>query len=493
MFLKNSITKLLGNEGGGFRPLVSVVVVDSRSKTNKDWVDMCLLSIARQTYKNIEIIKIDNTDKKMSIGAAFNRGKSKASGEWILFVGDDDYIAGDYVAVLIENIKSLSEAGRKVTGISTYQTIFNEETRYASALPVMGMFDAEYLKEHDFDESLSVRVDHHFIMDAVNSGETIFVVSHNFGYFHRKHDKNTSKVADLVDEVPDIYIHAMPASFTKDMPAFFKSKGDTVKMVVTSLEPNKAGAKRAIIKDWADTDAIKLAQMKTDCKKILRLHTYETYSKWLPYIDFDLFDSIIFVAEHIKKDVEAAIGGEITNSCIIPHGADINKFTIAEGKRLTNKVAVVGGVGNEKGVQLILEAAHLYKGLEFHFAGGFITPDIKKYCESRGLENVVFHGTIPNEKLNGFYEDKTYILNASPREGFPVSVVEAMAAGLKPLIHNWRGAQEIYGEENIWNSIDDIRAMLIKNKYDPNKYRDFVIKNDFTLDNTLEKMYILTR
>lgn len=104
--------------------MVSVVVpIYNASK----YLDKCVQSILNQTYKDLELIlindgSIDNSleimkkyllDKRVRIfsqenkGAAFtrNRGIIESMGKYILFVDSDDFIDLDYVDMLVSNIE----------------------------------------------------------------------------------------------------------------------------------------------------------------------------------------------------------------------------------------------------------------------------------------------------------------------------------------------------------------------------------------------------
>jgi glycosyltransferase involved in cell wall biosynthesis len=93
------------------------------------YIDKCISSIVNQTYKNIEIICIDDfsTDKSLSIvesyadnddriiivkhdknmgtGAGRNTGLKSSSGSYLCFVDGDDFISERYVELLYKNIR----------------------------------------------------------------------------------------------------------------------------------------------------------------------------------------------------------------------------------------------------------------------------------------------------------------------------------------------------------------------------------------------------
>jgi len=93
------------------------------------YLEKCLNSIINQTYKNIEILLIndgssDNSlrickkyqkkDKRIvlinkkngGLSSARNAGIDKASGNYLLFIDSDDYIEIDMIEKLYNNIKS---------------------------------------------------------------------------------------------------------------------------------------------------------------------------------------------------------------------------------------------------------------------------------------------------------------------------------------------------------------------------------------------------
>jgi len=90
----------------------------------------------------------------------------------------------------------------------------------------------------------------------------------------------------------------------------------------------------------------------------------------------------------------------------------------------------------EKGIMTLLEAfrelSARYPALKLNIAGsGSLENEVKLYIATHDLQNITYHGLVKGQdKATLFKESQIYILPTSHGEGLPISVLEAMAAGL---------------------------------------------------------------
>ncbi len=174
------------------------------------------------------------------------------------------------------------------------------------------------------------------------------------------------------------------------------------------------------------------------------------------------------------------------NAIVIPNGVDLDKFTLRVGnngnkvpKLRNNKIAYAGYLTRKKGIGELLFIAKSLPEYEFHLAGRYQEDDIADWINKKKPDNVFIYEWKYEEAMNEFYQDKTFILNTSLRESQGMTMMEGMACGLKPLVADWIGAKEIYGEY-VYENLDDLKSLL-EGSYEPESYRQF-IKENYSID-----------
>ena len=268
-----------------------------------------------------------------------------------------------------------------------------------------------------------------------------------------------------------IFIEPYLLRFDKDYNIMFEAR----------FNPDTAERADVIFCDWADYNAIAMSHSDVKAKKIIRLHAYEAYNGFLNKIDFNNVDKVIFVADHIKNHV---IKNGDLKAEVISNGVDLGKFQIAKEKEFNNKIAWSGYICNKKGAVLLLTVAKSLPDYEFHVCGTFQEADVRILFETKKPDNLFLYPW--QEDLNSFFADKTFILNTSPREGCPVSVLEGMACGLTPLVYNWIGSEKYLNLHSIWENIEELEVLLKS----PRKFNDnrTIVKERYDFEDKLNSL-----
>jgi len=303
----------------------------------------------------------------------------------------------------------------------------------------------------------------------------------------------------VFQEKPNISIICLPTmdTFLGDIIKYFQSQYE----VRTCISNNLKEIEAAIIwgdiiwLEWGNEMTIALTKQPDIFKYkrvICRLHSYEAINGYANKIDWEKIDDVIFVADHIRTLVQKQVPelAQKVNTHPVPNGIDLDSFQLTEKNRGKN-IAFLGNINFKKGPMLLLHAFRelVKKDDEYrlHIGGEFKDSRYSLYFSQMtrelGLEDKIhLDGWI--DDVPAWLEDKHYIVCSSPMEGHPVGMMEAMACGCKPIIHNFFGASGIYPPEYLWNSIDEFVGLITANDYRPAAYREF-IENNFSLGKQL--------
>lgn len=128
----------------------------------KDYADECIASLVKQTYKDLEIILVDDgsTDETVSIvdkwastderikavhqvngglSAARNSGMEIATGDCIAFIDGDDSVREEYFETLVKNMEA---TGADMTGVGRYENVPGETSfRYFSSVDNLTVYN----------------------------------------------------------------------------------------------------------------------------------------------------------------------------------------------------------------------------------------------------------------------------------------------------------------------------------------------------------------
>ncbi|QTA38628.1 glycosyltransferase [Thermosipho ferrireducens] len=229
---------------------------------------------------------------------------------------------------------------------------------------------------------------------------------------------------------------------------------------------------------------------------IVRLHRYEAFREFPEMIRWNNISTLVLVS-HSMKEVIRKYHPEIgkkTQIEVIYNGIDLSTVSFKKRNKGYN-IAFAAYINSRKNIQLALQIMKkliaIDKRYKLHIAGDFQELVLDLYLDymvkEMGLENnVIFYGWVDN--MEEWWEDKNYLLSTSIHEGHPYNIMEAMARGIKPVIHNFYGAKELYEQRWIFNDIDKACKIIASKEYDSEYYRNFVRKKGWLLDNQITQV-----
>ncbi len=222
------------------------------------------------------------------------------------------------------------------------------------------------------------------------------------------------------------------------------------------------------------------------CKTIVRLHRYEAYTDLVRQVKWRNVDVLITVGNSFVRRALQNTAGEITSPTSIveiPNGVDVDGIEFVDRARGKN-IACVGYLNMRKNPVFLLQCMqklrHIDPGYKLFFAGDFQDAMLEQYVrhmvERLDLGQTVFFDGWQGD-ITGWLRDKHYIVSASIAESQGMGILEGMAAGLKPVIHNFPGASEIYPDEFLFNTVEQFCEQIQSARYEPVEYRQFVEQN----------------
>ena len=237
-------------------------------------------------------------------------------------------------------------------------------------------------------------------------------------------------------------------------------------------------------------------------KTIVFIRRYEFYTGIVDALPWQDVDEIVVVNDFFAEGFERT---HKIKPHVIHNGVNLGDWTFKERSH-GKKIACVSRVATVKNlplaVQIMIElnarAKHesyvnpkpwepLGGEYELHIAGTFQSSEMIDYVMHIAREagvNVCFYGPVDN--INKWLEDKNYLLNTSHSEGCPNGVIEAMAKGLKPVVHNWPGAKKLF-EPYVFNTLAEAVEMISpESNYESHGYR-LMVGNRYS-DNCYRKM-----
>ena len=251
-------------------------------------------------------------------------------------------------------------------------------------------------------------------------------------------------------------------------------------------------------RDNPDFDGYDMHEMDLTGKKIIVQpidieiwQGHQHASKW------DLVDDVIFIADHIRDVCEVSQLPERKDDLrihTIPFSVDLDRWTFKKRKPGFD-IAVVSERWISKGTDLILQVALKLQQIDKRYKIHWLGQRSGEPWDLDYFDDFIAHNKLNIEITNilndgrnvdEFLEDKNYLLHGSHKEAFSAATAEAMAKGIKPVIHRFYGADALWPGIT-WSSIDEAVGMITGGDYNSHDYRSYLINQGYTLPQMMER------
>ncbi|QSE98446.1 glycosyltransferase [Fulvivirga lutea] len=228
-----------------------------------------------------------------------------------------------------------------------------------------------------------------------------------------------------------------------------------------SLNPKKEGL---LYSYWNDYKALSIALIKQKyplIKGISRAHGWDVFAERqrIPYLPFKKF-----ICSSLEQTYSISTSG--MNELLSVYGLPSDKISVSRLGTINNASYNMNNPTNGfticscsnliplKRVHLIIEILSLLKTKDvhwIHFGDGPQKDELMSLAKIRLKESsYTFSGLVPNHEIIEHYTNNfiDLFINVSSSEGIPVSIMEAMSAGIPVIATNVGGSAEIVNNNN---------------------------------------------
>jgi glycosyltransferase involved in cell wall biosynthesis len=272
-----------------------------------------------------------------------------------------------------------------------------------------------------------------------------------------------------------------PAFFSRYAIQHLQQQGHEI-VIIGGYEDAVCLPADVVIAEWCNEVAYQAAARPLK-KLVIRMRGYDAYGP-LDQLKWENVDALVYESPLLKEIAEERfVGLRGFRSHVIPSGVDVANIPWRDHNSVArdirelpaNKiVALVARTTSDKGYQLAYEWARTRQDIDLHVTGalGDTNPRLVSYLKHAAPPNVVVHGTVDTIPwLEEIQAD--FLLSASIHESLGYVIAEAMAMGIKPLIHDAPGITTNWPPYLTWRSFFDLDR-LIAGPYDSQAYRDFI-------------------
>jgi tetratricopeptide (TPR) repeat protein len=235
--------------------------------------------------------------------------------------------------------------------------------------------------------------------------------------------------------------------------------------------------------DGGGSRAAAICRERLPGKIVVGLRRSDVYGDWVRQVRWENVDIVVQVGSSAVEEALAEYVPDIRNRTrlvVVPYAVNLDRYPLRQRPSGKN-VACLGRLSVEANlgflIQCMQKLSYMDSGYHLFLAGEFETPLLDQYVHymvrTLGLSNAVSFEPYPDD-VNAWLSDKQYVVSSGIGEGQVETVLAAMAAGLKPIVHNFPAAGRLLPSECLFNISEEFCRRALAADYESGRYRRFV-------------------
>lgn len=236
-----------------------------------------------------------------------------------------------------------------------------------------------------------------------------------------------------------------------------------------------------VLCEWAGPNLVWYSKNKKPGQKLIsRLHRFELGGKWLEAVEWEQVDQLIFVSDFIREKAVRQLKFPRERTEVIPNAVDVVDLDRPKENDAQFHLGLIGFVPILKrpdlAVRLLERLIEEDDRYRLHFKGRmpweYPYEWNKPVQKQRYLTFFNRIGTDPvlrdavsfepfSPDIGNWLRRVGFVLSPSDLESFHLAPAEAMASGAIPIVRKREGSAQIFGEENVFNSVEDAAVRIL--------------------------------
>lgn len=238
-----------------------------------------------------------------------------------------------------------------------------------------------------------------------------------------------------------------------------------------------------VLSMWADNNTAEFSK-KPKIPLFTYVRSYEVYYGGLiESINWQNIKGIFFCSPDVQRlfmlKYRKLMNGQ--PQYVVNNWLDPNEFPFKNRNvGFKTNIGMLASIFWKKNYPMALQIMNaLPEAYQLHLAGELQDEMVMAYIGNMivklGLQDRVFyHGKIPFNEVANFLEDMSFILSTSIKEGCPMNVLEAMAMGIKPVVHTWPGAENFFKKEWLFRTVEEAKEIIMGDYGESYEYRKMI-------------------